>query len=402
MKKRSDGRYAAHIFLGVKDGKRQYKTVYGTSKREVNEKAAELRAKMGRGIDITANDSFGVWADRYIAIKKTEQLSAGHINGLQVNREHLACLDDFPLSKITIGDVQDIINRLASFHDGRKPMAKRSLRGVKQTASQIFILAIKSRVVDYNPAQYVTIPKGAAESTRDALDETQQSWVTTTEHRAKRAAMIMMYAGLRRGELLALTWGDVDLDAGTIQVNKAVEYIDGLPKIKSTKTTAGVRTVNIPSVLVEYLEEQKAADSCFYVIHNKDGRMLSRSSWRRMWESYMAELNLQHGYSEEERQKNNITSVKNPNGLELRIDTFTAHQLRHTFCTLMYLAGVDILTARDQMGHRDIETTLQIYTHLDKEYKRNSMGKLNEYLCRSNAGQEKKNNTNNRVKMANE
>ena len=51
----------------------------------------------------------------------------------------------------------------------------------------------------------------------------------------------------------------------------------------------------------------------------------------------------------------------------MRIEPFTPHQLRHTFCTLMYFAGVDVLTARDQMGHKDISVTLGIYTSLDKK-----------------------------------
>lgn len=62
------------------------------------------------------------------------------------------------------------------------------------------------------------------------------------------------------------------------------------------------------------------------------------------------------------------------------IRTFTPHELRHTFCTLMYFAGVDVLTARDQMGHSDIKVTMGIYTHLDKIHKVNKMNALDAYL----------------------
>jgi integrase len=51
---------------------------------------------------------------------------------------------------------------------------------------------------------------------------------------------------------------------------------------------------------------------------------------------------------------------------------------------LLYLSGVDVLTAHDQLGHADIKTTLEIYTHLDKIYKRNSMDKLSEYISSQN------------------
>lgn len=62
------------------------------------------------------------------------------------------------------------------------------------------------------------------------------------------------------------------------------------------------------------------------------------------------------------------------------IPHITPHWLRHTFITLMYLAGVDVLTAKEQAGHADIKTTMAIYTHLDEKYKKKSINKLDEYL----------------------
>lgn len=70
----------------------------------------------------------------------------------------------------------------------------------------------------------------------------------------------------------------------------------------------------------------------------------------------------------------------NPNGVPMVIDGFTAHDLRHTFATMLYFSGVDILTAKEQLGHSDVKTTMNIYTHLDKKYKRRSMDKLDAYL----------------------
>ena len=62
------------------------------------------------------------------------------------------------------------------------------------------------------------------------------------------------------------------------------------------------------------------------------------------------------------------------------IEGFTAHNLRHTFASMLYMAGVDVLTAKEQLGHSDVQTTLNIYTHLDKQYKRKKMSKLDEFL----------------------
>lgn len=62
------------------------------------------------------------------------------------------------------------------------------------------------------------------------------------------------------------------------------------------------------------------------------------------------------------------------------IRTFAPHELRHTFCTILYQAGVDVLTARDRMGHASVQVTQEIYTHLDTKHKAEKMERLDEYI----------------------
>ena len=62
------------------------------------------------------------------------------------------------------------------------------------------------------------------------------------------------------------------------------------------------------------------------------------------------------------------------------IENITPHMLRHTYATLLYFAGVDILTAKEQLGHSDIKMSMEVYTHLDKIHKRKSMSKLDDFL----------------------
>ena len=82
------------------------------------------------------------------------------------------------------------------------------------------------------------------------------------------------------------------------------------------------------------------------------------------------------------------TGEKNKYGsrkLPMMIEPFTPHQLRHTFCTFLYAAGYSAIEAKYQMGHSNIQTTVNIYTHLDKANKRESKGKLTKYLCQYDA-----------------
>ncbi|MCL1788997.1 MAG: tyrosine-type recombinase/integrase [Oscillospiraceae bacterium] len=102
-----------------------------------------------------------------------------------------------------------------------------------------------------------------------------------------------------------------------------------------------------------------------------------------MWDSYLADLNLKYGdFKNCIETKGKTPSKFAPTKAPFVIPYFTAHCLRHTFITLLYFAGVDILTAKEQAGHKDIKTTMGIYTHLNKDFKQKSMSKLNDYLCR--------------------
>ena len=391
---RADGRIAVQVYLGCdENGKRKYKTVYGSTQKDADEKADTVKAMLRKGLNITtSNNTFNDWADLWITVKSTEA-SFKHIrtyNGLLAHFR--AAFGDVPISKIRQVDIQNvIISNAAKNPNTNKPAAKKTLHALKSTVVQIFQLAIENRIIDYNPAQNVKIPANAPQDKRRALTDEEQKWITDTEHRAKPAAMIMMYAGLRRGELIPLMWRDIDLDEHTITVNKSVEVVNNQFIVKDgAKTAAGERVIDIPGVLVEYLKNLKNEPrNGLYVCVNAKGFMHTDTSWRRMWDSYLLDLNIKYGdfsgYMKAPKSK------YDPAGVPFVIPRITPHWLRHTYATLLYFAGVDVMTARDQMGHADIKTLLDIYTHLDKLHKRKAMSKLDEYL--NDASQDASQNT---------
>lgn len=383
------------VYLGKDGGRPIYKSVTGKTEEEAVEKALQIKIARRKGIDVTADrDTFKKWADRWLLLKKSD-VSNGRYNIYSYAVDKLENLWFMPIVKVQTGDIQDIINALAERNPRTgKPTAKKTLIDVKSAAKQIFQMAIEARVIEYNPAEAVKIPKKAPQSERRALTKEEQQWIINTPHRAQRGAMILMYAGLRRGELIPLFWSDIDLKAKTIDVNKSVEIIDGKSVLKDgeAKTEASIRTIDIPQQLVDFLTFERKKDNITgetedtLVIRSAKGKMLTESGWKRLWDAYWNVLNLKYGdftaykKAHPEIDFDKPESVHNPHGVPPMIPPITAHWLRHTFATLLYLAGVDVLTARDQLGHADIKTTLEIYTHLDKVYKRRSMDKLSRYI----------------------
>lgn len=379
--RRPDGRYVTRLKVG--EGK--YKYIYANSAKELDQRITQIKLDMAKGLEnALKNDTFECWANKWLKNKEL-QVSNKRYLAYKSALKRFEPLFDRTLTKLRTSDFQDIIN------NNSNELSEYSLQRLKTTARQICELAITDRAMDYNPVNAVFIPKknnDETETERRALTDDEQKWILKTKHRAQRAAMIMMYAGLRRGEVIPLLWSDIDLNAKTINVNKSVEAIDGSLKLKKGgKTKCSERTVYIPDVLVDFLKKENRNNNML-VCPSTKGKMMSDSSWRRMWESYIHQINFENGdfsnvLDEYGNQFKLPASRFAPKKIPIVIPPITPHWLRHTFITMMYLAGIDVLTAKEQAGHADIQTTIIIYTHLDSQYKKKQISKLNDYLNKS-------------------
>lgn len=371
--KRKDGRYQTKIYLGLDESnKKKYKYLYASSEKELRRLESELLSKLNKGIDIvTADDTYQQWLDRLKAVKETELTESEYDTFVARASYFSKKFGNTPLNELGQQAVQPVINEIFKCNPStRKPSAKRTVERYLSAASSVFEYAIENRAVDFNPCRYVKIPKAAKTSERRALTPEERKWVEEMPHRAQLPAMLMMYSGLRKGEVTALLWSDIDFKNHTITVSKSYDFKQG--RIKEPKTASGVRVVSVPGKLIDYLKKQPKTG--MYVVTTKSGRMMTLNAWKSLWESYMLELNFRYGKTTEKRERHD------PRGQIMSIDPFTIHSLRHTFCTIMYEAGIDVLTAKEQMGHSDVKTTLSIYTHLDKVYKKKNISKLDEYL----------------------
>ncbi len=201
-KKRPDGRLKSAVYLGQVEGKAQYKYVYADNNRDIERKVQEIRTKLGKGLDLTAErDSFRYWSEKWLKLKQSE-LCPNRAKTAKIRCENLSPLNNMEISKIRSADIQDLILDLATEPNERtgKPYSKYTLTEIKNCCAQIMQLAVDNRVIDYNPAKAVRIPKDVRKpETKRALTETEQQWIREFPHKAQTAAMIMMYAGLRRG-----------------------------------------------------------------------------------------------------------------------------------------------------------------------------------------------------------
>ena len=218
----------------------------------------------------------------------------------------------------------------------------------------LFDAAIENDLCRKNPFRAKSAqPHDAPSGSHRALIPEEIALVRSTPHRVQLAALIMLYAGLRRGEVLALTPDDIDTQQGYISVNKAIRFDGNKPIIDTPKTDAGTRLVPILSIIRPYLESLTEPP-----LKPVKGKEMTSTAFKRAWNSYMVHLSRAAGHPVKIRP----------------------HDLRHTYCTMLRDAGVDMHQAIMWMGHSDEKMILRVYDHVTEKRTQTSVEKLNQYV----------------------
>lgn len=261
-----------------------------------------------------------------------------------------------PAEEIGPQEIQAFLNDLA-----KQSFSRRSVQLHRDILNMTYNDAILHGVLRVNPCAAVSLPRGLASSRREMPDEATVDAVRArTDAPFALFALICLYAGLRRGEVLALRWEDVDLENRLIYVSRAVEYVGNNAHVKATKTAAGMRTVPIFDQLAEVLP----APGVGLIFPGADDQTpLTKTAFRKRWLKYCDAI-----------------------GCDV-----TAHQLRHGFATILYEAGVRDKDAQELLGHASISVTRDVYTHIRQRQREATIKQVNAFLNPKKEGADGKN-----------
>lgn len=349
--KRKDGRYRTRVSAGYdSNGRRVMKAIYGKTIRELEAKLVEFKSLQNKGVVITDNKiTLAEWSEKWLKAYKQGVAYNTYEMYRTCVENHIATSDiaRLPLAKIKNNDLQALINKKQD--EG----LTRTVEIIAITLKQIFKKAIKNQLLYVNPADDLELPT-KNNAPKRALTDFENHAIDAAPLTDRERAFIYFgkYTGLRRGEIIALTKGDIDLLAGTITVNKTVVFKNNTGEIKNRpKSHAGFRTIPMPQILHIFIRYYLSNLDGLYLFATQNGDVCTRSSMRKLWESTIKKINEAAGGTKD---------VKAITGL-------TPHILRHDYATNLYYAGVDIKTAQKLLGHSDIKMTLQIYTHLEQD-----------------------------------
>ena len=232
------------------------------------------------------------------------------------------------VANITAQQIDEYIRDFASTR------ARKTVVTQLQIIRQILRKAEVDGKLKYNPASAVTPPRNLPRSRREAPDKEQiQRIKAGIKLPFGLFAALIYYTGCRRGEALALTGADIDRKNNLIYIRKSVYYMGNSPHIKEPKTEKGIRTVPLLDALAAALPRKLPKG---YLFAGTDGRPLTDSQFKVMY-----------------REDKAVSGV-----------TVTPHQIRHGYATALFESGIDPKTAQALLGHAQLSTTMDIYTHV--------------------------------------
>ena len=223
-------------------------------------------------------------------------------------------------------------------------------------------LAEREGLVSRNPAALIEPPRYRARKIEPLTADQVQALLRAAQgDRLETLFVLAVTTGLRQGELFGLHWRDTDLTTGTLTVRHTVEELKGQLRLKEPKTAAGLRSVSLPEIAVQSLNEHRArmlkeglAGSDIVFCDQRGGYLRRPNMERRHWQP-----------------------IRKAAGLP---DSVRFHDLRHSAAPMLLSAGVHPKIVQERLGHADIAVTMNTYSHVLPEMDREAAGHMDRLL----------------------
>ena len=372
--KRADGRYQAAVYVFTATGTRQRKYVYGRTWEEANDKRLELLDNNRRGLpSISSSMPLDKYLDHWL-----NDVAVGELRPSTFKR-YRALVDDYivptlgkkKINRLTTGDVRTLLTvlRRTEGKSGRILSARTAqfIHAVLRSALQH---AVREDLIGRNVAKLVSPPRSdPVEVTPLDLDDARAFLAVAGQHWLAALWLILITTGLRRGEVLGLTWADIDLDGGVMRVRRTVQKIDGVYLYGEPKSRRSKRAVRLPAGCVTALRRHRTisaerADLAHWsplpgqpddlVFVTSTGRVIDPRSINKALDRLLVKAGLTH------------TRV---------------HDLRHTCATLLLHDGASDREVMELLGHSSISITMNVYAHVLDDAKRKLADRMDGFLA---------------------
>lgn len=370
---RSDGRYM-YRYTDEKTGKR--KSIYAHDLAELREKEKQLLRDIDE--DIVTDSSVkrmtvNMLFERYMKSKKLKEST--RVNYVSTWNNHVR--DDLGMMKV----VQTKPSHVKLFYSkmSNQGYSRSTIKLIHNMLFPSFEMAVDDNIIRKNPAKDGMCDYGKAAKEKEALTPAQQEKLLAFVEQNKiyqvyfPMLIIMIGTGLRAGEVIGLTWSDVDVKKREIYIGQQLvykNYGDGCKFHDSTpKTDAGIRTIPMSEDVRKAFEEQKKLNflrgiSRDVEIGGRTGFIFTSKSGRPLMPNALNNVlyNIVNAYNRQEQKAADKEKRK-----EELMPRISAHSLRHTGCTRMAEQGLDMKVVQYVMGHANVGVTMEVYNHITEK-----------------------------------
>ncbi|WP_406310177.1 tyrosine-type recombinase/integrase [Streptomyces sp. NBC_00623] len=361
---RKDGRFEARVYVPQPDGTRKRKTVYGTTWDECDTKRQELVLRDRQGVPTPTRSAklsewLPYWLEEFVRYDRKKTTYAKYET--HVRRYLIPHIGSKRLETLGAADVRRMLSAVTS--QSTAATAKESHRVLRSALTA----ACREELISRNVVMLVPAPRVQPREIQPwNLDQTT-TFVEAARKDPLYAAFVLAVAlGMRRGEILGLRWSDIDLDRRTLTVRNQLQRVQ---KELYTDTTKNRRTriIPLPLVCVAPLRWQHLRQSA--------QRLAAGQSWQDS--DYV--FTTRTGRPVEPRNLNrSFERITDDAGLpRIRL-----HDARHGCATLLFAAGVPARVVMEILGHSQIAVTMNIYTHVSDDNRREAMGHMDRLLRR--------------------
>lgn len=411
--------YEYRFEIASVDGKRKWKSKSGfktkTEAREAGKLAQQAYEHVGQPIE-PSNMSYADFLDQWLEMDCKLNCKASTLQGYEkkIRLYIKPALGEYRLKAITKNNLQDFITKM--YNDG---FSRNTISSVKGLLTKSFDFALDRHYITMTPATRLTIPTKMQPKNKTRTKKhvyIPQNIMNKIFERFPEGSsayiplIIGYHTGLRLGEIYALVWEDIDFKNKTLSVNRQVQWETGEERTKEEKKKANgtsesngfwyfsapkynsYRTIEIDDVLVEALKKE----------YNK--QIKARAYYDEYYNKYYCENNMVFSKTDEVLPVNKISQsisqhivdfvCRREDGsyisprtaqhtsyiihTQLNFQEYDIHSLRHTHGTMLSENGADYVYIQRRLGHKDLKTTMEIYTnHLTDTIKEKGVTTLN-------------------------
>lgn len=368
---RADGRWEGRIHLGYESSGRVRKSVYGRTRREVQEKLTQLLRARDLGLPLVRNGRqtvagyLTVWLEE--AVRPAVRPKTYTTYETLVRVHLIPGLGRVPLVSLSPQQVQTFLNQKL-----REGLAPRSVAHMRAVLRRALNQAVRWDMVPRNVAVLVDSPRVPAFEVIP-LSSAQARTLLDASRNDRLGALfaVALLTGMRQGEMLGLAWDDVDLVAGTVAVRRALQRVGGHLGFVEPKTRRSARTLVLAPLAIDALREHRR--------RQLQEKLWQGSRWRESGLVFTTSVG---------------TPLDGPT-VTRRLQALLAdaglprqrfHDLRHACASLLLLDGVHPRVVMEMLGHSQIALTMNTYSHVASELQRDAARRIDALVRATGSG----------------